>query len=62
MADIRIGMLALFAGVATLVSAIHIEYSDALSISSVATLFASLGFFLVLMRTWNATKDTEECD
>ncbi|MHC1571873.1 MAG: hypothetical protein ACXQTL_03895 [Methanosarcinales archaeon] len=62
MADIRIGILALLAGVVTLASVIHIEHGGTLSISSVATLFASLGLFLVMMRTWNATKDTEECD
>ena len=56
MADIRIGILALLAGVATLASAIRIELGT-LDTTSIATLFASLGFFLILMRAWNSTKE-----
>ena len=59
MADIRIGILALLAGVAALVSAINTVLCD--TVGAFLTFFAGLGFFLVLMRTWKATKKVE-CD
>jgi len=59
MADIRIGILALLAGVATLASAINTVLCN--TTEAFLTFFAGLGFFLVLMRTWKAAKKVE-CD
>jgi len=59
MADIRIGILALLAGVTTLASAINIVLCD--TVEAFLTFFAGLVFFLVLMRAWNSTKKVE-CD
>ena len=55
MADIRIGILALLVGVATLASVINTVLCN--TIEAFLTFFAGLGFFLILMRTWNSTKE-----
>ena len=57
MADIRIGILALLVGVATLALAINTLLCN--TTEAFLTFFVGLVFFLMLMRVWNATK---ECD
>ncbi len=57
MADIRIGMLALLVGVATLALAINTLLCNTTEVF--LTFFVGLVFFLMLVRVWNATK---ECD
>ncbi len=57
MADIRIGILALLVGVATLALVINTVLCN--TAEAFLTFFVGLVFFLMLMRVWNATK---ECD